>query len=307
VEAAAALAIVNPIAGRGKAGRHWAALEVSLRRHFPDLSVRYTTEPGDAERWARAWSAEPGNRPVFADGGDGTVHEVVNGLLATADHACLGIIPLGTGNDFAGTAGVPMPIPASLSRLGATPRQFDVGRVRFQEPGGGERSRCFLNSTSVGVVPHANRMAGRLKGILAGRVSYTLGGIGGLAAASMGRYRTTSMGRVLHEGPALNITIANGARFGAGMRISPASRADDGVLDQVVIGNLSKLRALAALSRLHAGTHVRMRGVMVTPLPGPLTIRREDGPLLVEADGEEFQAGMEMVVDVLPGAIRVVN
>jgi diacylglycerol kinase (ATP) len=140
-----------------------------------------------------------------------------------------------------------------------------------------------------------------------GRLPYSLGGVGALAAAGTAHYSMYSGSQTIYQGQALNITIANGARFGGGMRISPGSLADDGILDQVVIGDIGKWRALVALSRLYAGTHIGMPGISVTPATGPIRIVRTDGNLLIEADGEEFAAGPELEIEVLPGALLLVN
>jgi diacylglycerol kinase (ATP) len=100
---------------------------------------------------------------------------------------------------------------------------------------------------------------------------------------------------------------ANGASFGGGMRISPESRLDDGVLDQVVIGPIGALRALLALSRLYQGSHVKMRGVTVTPVRGTMKLTRAIGPMVVEADGHDFDATGELVIDVVPGGVSLLS
>lgn len=225
------------------------------------------------------------------------MHEVVNGLLGGLERGVVGIVPLGTGNDFAGTTS------AALARLGGPPRRFDAGRIRFADGS----TRVFLNSASVGVVPHANRLAGRLKKVIPGKAPYSLGGAGALLGASSGDYLVRSGEKTLHEGAALNITLANGARFGGGLRISPASRADDGALDAVIIGNIGKVKALIALSRLSTGGHIGMEGISAVTAEGAVRIERRDGEMLVECDGEEYQAGRAITIEPLPGAIELVN
>ena len=302
----AALALVNPAASQGAAARLWPRLLPLLQHQFPDLTVRITQAPGDAERWAGEWSSEHPEHPVFAVGGDGTVHEVVNGLLGGSRSVRLGIIPAGTGNDVARNTGIPSDPAAAVERLSrGRPISVDAARLRFHTPTGLPRSRFFINSTSVGVSPRANRIAATVRRILPGRICYALGGILALVAEGAGDYTVTSAGRSLHSGPALNITLANGASFGGGMRISPASSVSDGVLDQVVIGAIGRLRAILALSRLYAGTHVRMGGISVTPVRETVHILRTDAAMLIEADGEEFEASNELSVDILPGAVQL--
>ena len=158
---------------------------------------------------------------------------------------------------------------------------------------------------SVGVSPRANHIAGTIRRLLPGRMCYALGGLLALMVERAGRYTVSSADGVHHDGRALNITLANGASFGGGMLISPASSVSDGALDQVLIGDIGRISALIALSRLYAGTHVGMRGISVTPVRDAVHIRRTDGNLLIEADGEEFEGSSELSVEILPGAVQL--
>ncbi|HEU5218639.1 MAG TPA: YegS/Rv2252/BmrU family lipid kinase [Gemmatimonadales bacterium] len=301
-----ALAVSNPVAAGGAAARAWSRLVPQVDRRFPSLAVRVTTAPGDAERWALEWAAAHPGRPVIAVGGDGTVHEVLNGLLRGHPSASLGIIPAGTGNDVARNTGVPINPEGALERIFRNrPTAVDAARVRFQGTGAEPRTRLLLNSISVGVSPRANHIAGRIRRALPGRFRYAISGILALAAEGAGEYTVTAGGRTLYHGRALNLTLANGASFGGGMRISPGSTVSDGMLDLVVIGAIGRIRALIALSRLYAGTHVQMGGVSVTAVGETVQIRRADGPMLIEADGEEFEARAELSVEILRGAVQL--
>jgi diacylglycerol kinase family enzyme len=245
---------------------------------------------------------------VLAYGGDGTVHEVVNGLLSGdgGGPPRLGIIPAGTGNDVARNSGIPADAEAAIARLAPErPRPVDAARIRFHSREGLSRTRFFINSTSVGVSPVANHIAARVRRVLPGKICYALGGVLALIAESAGSYTVTSGEATLFSGPALNLTLANGASFGGGMRISPASVVSDGTLDLVVIGAIGRIRALLALSRLYAGTHVRMGGIRVVPARQPVHLRRADRAMLIEADGAEFEAGNDLWVDILPGAVQL--
>jgi YegS/Rv2252/BmrU family lipid kinase len=302
------LAIVNPVAAGGRTAGLWRRLEPTLRQHFSTLSVSPTTAPGDAEVFARRWAIDHPGGPIIVLGGDGTVHEVVNGLIDGPGGSPLGVIPGGTGNDFVRNAGLPLDPDAAMNRLrGGASRRVDLGQLRFRGADGRDHRRVFLNSASVGVSPRANRLAHSIRRVLPGRICYTLGGILALLLEGQGRYRISAGSALTYDGRALNVTIANGACFGGGMRISPQSSLTDGLMEQVIIGPIGGVRALLALSRLYAGTHVTMRGVSVTPTRDSIRISHADGPMLLEADGHDWTTHGDLLVDLLPGALQLLS
>lgn len=303
-----ALAIVNPVAAGGRSGRQWPQLLPGVMERFPGLVVRATEGAGHAEAIGRDWATAYPTGAVVVVGGDGSVHEAVNGLVLAGWRGLLGVIPAGTGNDFARSAGLPLRALESVLRIGqGQPKQTDLGRIRFTEPDGEVRERLFLNAVSVGVSPRANRLAHSVKTILPSRLSYAISGVAALFLTGRGRFAVTHDGTPVLSGEALNITVANGASFGGGMRISPGSKLDDGVLDQVVIGPIGAMRALLALSRLYQGSHVHMRGVTVGPVRGTMRLTRGGGVMPVEADGHDFNAVGELVIDVLPGGVALLS
>lgn len=300
------LAIVNPVAARGAALSTWRQVESSLARIFPELIIHTTKARGDAERCAGEWARAYPEGTVIAVGGDGTIHEVVNGLLGESTTARLGVIPAGTGNDFARNTGVPTDPRTAVERLArGAPIPVDAGRIGFTRADGRPGMRVFANSASLGISPRANQIAGKMRRALPSWLCYPLGGVLALLTRPAGHYTIRSGDRTLFSGPALNLTLANGACFGGGMRISPASSMVDGVLDQVLIGDIGRIAALLALSRLYAGTHVRMRGISVSPFSERRQISRADGSMLVETDGEDFEAAGVLSIEPMPGAIRL--
>ena len=305
-----ALAIVNPAAAAGRGATVWRRVEPILRGKLPDLEVRLTAAPGDAERWAREWGGARGHPGgvVVVVGGDGSVHEAVNGLLGSDLRFRLAIIPAGTGNDIARNLELPPnPLDAAADLVPVRARTMDVGRCSFRTGAGEARSRFFLNSVSTGTSARANRLAVRLGQVLPGAARYPLSGLAALVTGTPVTYKVTSGGRVLHHGPALNLTVANGACFGGGLRISPGSDPADGVLDLVVIGAMGRFRGLRALSRLRAGTHVEMKQVHTMPLRDPIQIRRGAGVMMIEVDGENLEAEGELRIEILPGRLTIVS
>lgn len=299
------LALVNPVAGGSRGEAIWRRVEPLLRAELGQIAIRRTEGAGDAERLAR--EATPPPDWVLVVGGDGTLHEAANGLLAREMTPALGVIPAGTGNDFAANCGIPLDPEAAVQALTRRAlRRMDVGTLRFRAPDGAIQSRRFLNSVSVGVSPHANRLAHRLRRVLPSRWCYRLGGMAALIVARRHSFAVWCDERPVRNGPALNLTVANGAAFGGGLRISPASRPSDGRLELVAIGPLGIVRALTAFARLHRGSHVTMPQVEV--VPGIRTVRiRGTGVLDLEADGHNYAAEGEVTIEVLQGGLPLVG
>jgi len=303
-----ALVVVNPVAAGGRAGRVWNRLEPGLRAAIPDLSVRRTAAPGDAEQFALQWGRQCPGGTLLAAGGDGTVHEAVNGWWQSGATGSFGVIPAGSGNDFARNAGLPLDPEAAARRLpSATLRPSDLGRLTYQDRSGSPRRRVFLNSVSLGVSVRANRLARHFPAIGPGRLRYALGALGALLSAERTRYLLRDETGVLFEGAALNLTVANGASFGGGMPISPGSSPRDGILDLVVLRPMRGLRALLALSRLQRGTHVTLPEARVTPLRGPLRIQVDRASWRAESDGQELEGSGDLTLEVLPGGLALLG
>ena len=299
------LALVNPAAAAGRAGALWQRLEPVLRTSFPGLAVRLTGAAGDAERLATAWGREHPAGVLLVVGGDGTLHEAVNGLVTSLSRTALGVLPAGSGNDFARNLGLPLNPFEAAHRLQLGPvRQVDLGQLSFQARGE-PRRRIFLNSISLGASVRANRLARRLGLIHSGRLRYTVASLAAVLSGTADSYLVTSGDRVLHNGPARNLTVANGACFGGGMRISPGSRPDDGTLELVILGAMGRLRALHALARLQRGTHLALQSIRRLPVTEIHVAGTE--PLHLEADGEELEISGGLKIEVLPARLCVLG
>jgi diacylglycerol kinase (ATP) len=300
-----ALALVNPAASGGRAGKVFPGLLPALRAGFPELEVALTDSPEAAQRVIGEWRRTHPDSPLLVAGGDGTLHEAVN-CAVRAGPVQLGVIPLGSGNDFSRNAGIPLDPRQAVERLRAVrPRPIDLGRVCV-DANHQPVSRVFLNSCSLGISVRANALARLSSRRFRGRLRY---GIAGLRAASHARlehYLVECGERTLFEGKALNLTVANGASFGGGMRISPSSVLDDGSLELVVLRPMGRLRLIVALARLQRGTHIGLGELSVTSARDQLRITPAC-PSPLEADGEELETSGTLTIDVLPGAIALLN
>jgi diacylglycerol kinase (ATP) len=292
-------AIVNPVAGRGAAPRAWAAVRAVLARAGAEVEMAETRRHGHAAELAEA-AARAGWPAVLALGGDGTVHEVANGLLRAAgdgETAALGIVPVGSGNDFALIAGLPRD-PAEAARRIASggERRVDVGRV------GG---RWFTNGVGIGldarVAVEANRSRfGR------GIVIYLWALARVLRAFRPPVMRVEIDGAEVIERPLTLVTVGNGGRHGGGFWICPGARIDDGALDVCVCDGLSKPQILRLLPRVMRGTHV---GASCVHMRHARRVRiTSTAPLAVHADGEIlFEDARELEIEIHPGRLRLLG
>ena len=303
-----ALVLLNPTAGRGRAGRLWTELSPLLNARWPGLQIHRTTGPGDAERRSAEWTAQKQAGPVVVLGGDGTIHEAVNGMATEGAAPSLAVIPAGTGNDVARNAGVPLDPRAAADLIGrAGPRLLDLGWLEFREPGGGLKRVSFLNSVSMGVSPAANRHAQALRHLLPGRLCYTVGGVVALLTAPRRRFELGAGDGKAFTSDALNITFANGRGFGGGMRIAPDASPWDGQLDRVIIGKLGLFRALIALARLREGGQVGMAEVQITRTAARTLVNSPGPALHLEADGHDYRIDGPVTIAVRPAALRLIN
>jgi YegS/Rv2252/BmrU family lipid kinase len=285
-----AVAIVNPAAARGTAGRRLSELVRIFRETGARVDVLRTPAPGEAVRLARDAVAE-GYRRVIAVGGDGTVNEVVNGIFESDTE--LAIVPLGSANDFAHGLGLRDWRTAARLAVTGSARKVDLATAN---------SRAFANCVGVGADAVGVRALERHKRIF-GSLAYVTAAI-----ATLARYRPRRMqvhidGETI-AGPHLLIVVANGEWFGNGMRIAPGARVDDGLLDACVIGDTTLPEAIALLARVYAGTHITRPKVRMARVRD-LVIEQESA-LPVQLDGESAQAH-RLEVRCMPAALAVVT
>ncbi len=245
--------IVNPMAGGGRAGGAWRSLRDHLEPLVGELRVERTEAPGHAVHLAR----ESGASLVVAVGGDGTVREVAQGLWQSGDRAetrpILGIVPAGRGSDLA-RALAPRRDWASMARVLLEPpaRRVDLVRVDCADA---PDTKIFANAAGAGfeaeVLRRANRRFARLPG--------TLGYVAALLA-SLRRFENLPV-RIEIDGEAIDlrantIVVANSEYFGGGMRVAPGASPADGLLDVVIVDDLSRRQLLATFPRIYGGSHV---------------------------------------------------
>jgi diacylglycerol kinase (ATP) len=293
------LAIVNPHAGVGT-DAVMRRLIAALRPFGVEPDVASTVGPGDATRIARD-AAESGRRLIVAVGGDGTVHEVVNGLVdaqrrvARGDDPVLGVVSAGSGCDLARTFGLDRD-PETLARhlAGPSVTRIDLGRIELTGMTGLPLTRLFANVAEVGFGGKVAQIARLLPAGL-GRRRYTLGIVAAWGAFRRVAMRVTHDGGT-HEGSLCNVVVANGQFFGGGMKVAPRSLPDDGRFDVQAWGG-TVTDVLRASSQLRSGSHLQRADVRAWP-SASVTVEAER-TVLVEADGEVLGFG-PATFEVLP-------
>ena len=201
-----------------------------------------TWERGDAEHFA-AEATGTGTEVVVAVGGDGTLHEVVNGVLAGESPSCaVGVVPLGTANDFATACGLPSADPlGALKRIAAgTPRRIDVGRID---------GRYFINVASGGFGAEVTAQTPEERKHLLGRAAYLLTGLAHVKNIQPRPVCLVAPG-LSWEGTMYALAVGNGRQAGGGFQVCPRARLDDGLLDVLVIPELPRLELFRLLNDL---------------------------------------------------------
>ena len=289
---------MNPYANRWEAGQRAPEVEASLRRASIDFVLQQTERPGHGRELARA-AVEAGNMPLIAVGGDGTVTEVVNGLLqATPPEARpagpVGIIPLGTANDLSDVLRIPRDLDAAVQIIAAGhTRAIDVGTVN---------GRYFDNNSAVGLEPMVT-----IENI---RLTWLRGVIRYLAAAVITILKRPQWETQLqwdggeYNGSITLVSVGNTHRTGGVFYMTPNASLDDGLLDFVFAPALGRLRLFQLLLKTHTGSHIREPEVQVQRTKRLLI--RVTPASLIQADGEliETQA-TEIAYEIVPGALAV--
>lgn len=290
-----AVAVVNPAAGGGRTGRRWPALRDELTRLGLAFDVALTTGPGDGQRRARE-AVGAGATLVVAVGGDGTLNEVVNGVVDVPG-VSVALVPTGRGRDAARNLGVALDAREAVRRLpSGTDVRMDLGLAEWDD---GTR-RHFVNAAGAGFDAEVARRA-RVRGG-SGTVPYVLAVLAALRAHRPVPGRLAVSGTEGWSGPLTAAIVANGARYGGGMKIAPGADPADGVLDLVVLGAFGRLELLRWLPTVYRGGHVAHPGVTVRPVT---RVRVEaDAPLPTHLDGEEGPPS-PVTLSVRPGALRL--
>jgi lipid kinase YegS len=275
----------------------------TLREAGHAVVPRLTFEHGDGRRFARE-AADGRADLVIAAGGDGTIHEVGNGIhdyLAARAHVGqpagpedgprLGIVPLGTGNDLAGALDVPMDIHTAVaSAVVGKPVPIDVGMLNGEG---------FLNVSTGGIGAEATEETSDDVKRLLGPVAYFITGVKKFVSLEVSSARFTDT-EVIHDGPFLIFAVGNSRRTGGGNWLTPRAELSDGLLDVVIVKEMPRRDLLAILPELRAGRHLEHPAVIYKQVKS-LTVE-SPGELSVNVDGEPL-GGRRLCYSISPHQI----
>jgi YegS/Rv2252/BmrU family lipid kinase len=294
--------ILNPVSGRG----HGARVEPKLRRVLEAEGLDFDLVR-TSERWHAAELAEQavadGFELVVAAGGDGTTHEVVNGLMAASDGGeagTLGIIPIGSGSDFAHAAGVPTDLGEACGLLAHDQsRVVDVGRITLQ----GHPSRYFDNTVGIGFDGVVTVEAQKVKH-LRGMALYLPVVLKTVFLSFKAPQVTIEYDDQEMALSALMVVVANGPREGGSFLVAPDAELDDGLLDLCIASEVGRLGMLGLIPHVMQGSHVGREPITMARARR-VTISSPDD-LVVHADGEVLCTdGKRVECEILPQRLRV--
>ena len=269
------VAIVNRTAGKGKCGRLWPQIEAYLQQLGLNPAVEFTKGEGDAIALAKK-VANNGAQTVLSVGGDGTLNEVVNGLVGNPE-TTLGVIPAGSGNDFIRSLGIKPSDWQSACRIIANgyKKAVDLGQVN---------GRYFVNVSGVGfdatVVNCANTW-GRQH--FPTKLAYTAAVLKTLREFKPTRVRIQLDDQEI-EAVSWLVVVASGQYFGGGMWVAPEADLHDGLFDVCILADLSKPAFLRAFPSVFNGKHLSHPAIRFYRARQVSVIAEQ--PLLVQADGE---------------------
>jgi YegS/Rv2252/BmrU family lipid kinase len=298
--------IINPQAGNGSTGRSWPGLAPYARKRLGAFQALVTKRPGDAFSCSRH-AVEAGVERLICMGGDGTLNEVVNGIMAVSDnHAnpVLGIVPNGTGCDLVRTLSIPRDVRAAVDLIAANQTHFlDIGRLTFQGPGKRTVHRYFHNITSFGIGGEVDARVNRTTKAFGPFLSFMWATLISVLSYDKKQVRLRTESGVDQTVRVWNVAIANGQFHGGGMWVAPEARVDDGRFHITVIGDLSLAAACRNLPRLYNG---RIGRIAQVSMMTATRIEAESAQkVLLDVDGEQ-PGRLPLSAEIVPRALRII-
>lgn len=303
--------IVNPNAKNGSCREIWRNIEIELENLDIAYLAFFTEYPGHAQELAESLARKAAGNPavIAAVGGDGTLHEVVNGAAAYPN-ITIGFIPGGSGNDFSRGFFIPKKSADALrliiDKRNGSPEEIDIGKIHHDEL----QETYFMNNMGVGfdaaVAKDSNesRMKALLNRVSLGRLVYVY-----ILVKKLLTFRTVPMevtidGQVYKYSNAWFVTVSNQPYYGGGMKIAPAALPDDGILDITVVHRISRLKLLLVFISVFWGKHTKFQEV--EQFTGKSITIESNSKVLAHADGEAI-GHTPLKVQACPKALNIIS
>jgi len=298
--------IVNPSSANGSTGKAWGRIRERARERLGPFEYHLTEAPGDAIRLARE-AVRGGVEILVCVGGDGTLNEMVNGIMGAGggQGVRLGAIPRGTGCDFSRSAAIPTDLDGALELLAqGDARSLDVGRFTFHDHQGGTSERYFLNILSFGLGGEVVERVNRTTKFFGGFLSFIWATLISIVLYEKKRIRILVDEDFDREVLCWNVAVANGRYHGGGMHVAPDARLDDGLFQVTIVGDLSLPGVFRRLPYLYNGRIYEIPEV--TALAGRRIEAASDREVLLDVDGEQ-PGRLPLTVKVVPRALRFIR
>ena len=287
---------LNPTAGRGRAGKRQPRILELLSRSGLGVEYHASRSSGDLETQVHE-QVDAGATRVVVAGGDGSIHEAVNGILHSEQHAALGVIPTGTGNDFAKACGIPLNWEHATQLLAdrlianESPRKIDAGRFN---------DRFFANGAGIGFDAKVTRIAQSIR-LPIGDLVYLLAIFRTMAGGIASPQLRISADDYVWDGPLTLAAISNGPWVGGMFHIAPMASNSDKVLELLIAKPVTRRRIMTLLPKLMSGNHMQEAEIIHRSVT-KLSIRSES-PIPSHLDGEVQALQTDFELAVLPGAL----
>ena len=299
--------IVNPKSGNGSTGREWPEIRAKALAKLGPFKEDFTLKQGDATELTRT-NLRQGAKRIVCVGGDGTLNEVVNGFMdenqCIAPDAVLGVLPNGTGCDFARSVPLGRGIGETIETIAAGhTRPLDLGRLRYHDDNGIPQTRYFLNIASFGIGGEVVTRVNRTSKVAGPFLSFMWATLISILAYEQKEIRLQINDSFVDTFSTWNIAVANGKYHGGGMLVAPDAKVDDGLFHETLIGDLPLASVLRHLPKLYNG---RIGDVpQVRLITGKHIKATSVGQVLMDVDGE--QVGMlPAEADIIPKAFRMI-
>jgi YegS/Rv2252/BmrU family lipid kinase len=300
------LVILNPVAGHGNGARALPMIEQLLTKHGIVFDLVRTEHPGHGIELTKR-AVESGIEVIISAGGDGTLNEVINGVMqsrqAGVRQPAIGILGVGRGNDFGGSIGLPADLDQACQILAKGDRRWvDIGRVA-----GGiyPEGRYFGNCVGVGFDAIATIEAAKLPR-WGGFISFIVAIFRTIFLYNHAPLATIEFGNQTITQRSLMISIMNGRRLGGGFYLAPNSQFDDGLLDLCIAEQMSSFQVIRMIPLFMHGTQATQKTIK-TGQAAKIAITAHDGPLPTQTDGEIISTeGTHLEIELLPHQIEII-